>query len=142
MSELIIKNQQLTTTISTKGAEIQSVRTADGTELLWCGDPNVWGWHAPVLFPIVGGLKNDTYRYNGIDYTMKRHGFGRTSEYQVECATDTSATFLLCDNEQTRAQYPFSFSPMISGVLPYLSLAAYIPSSVRMSIVTEPSTFS
>ena len=57
MSLITIKNEALTVDISTIGAEMQSVREADGTERLWQGDPAFSAGRAPVMFPVCGGLK-------------------------------------------------------------------------------------
>lgn len=56
--------------VSTKGAELQSL-IANGKEYLWQGDPAFWGRRAPILFPIVGRLADDTLRIEGKKYTMK-----------------------------------------------------------------------
>lgn len=112
MSEMdyIIKNTILKVVISSKGAELQSVKSQhDGYEYLWQADPNVWGRHAPVLFPIVGRLKNDEYTYQGKTYRMTQHGFARDMEFSVEQQTAESITFLLKDTPETRKIYPFKF---------------------------------
>lgn len=66
--------------VSKKGAELQSI-VANGREFLWQGNPAFWGRRAPILFPIVGRLADDTLRINGHEYTMKQHGFARDSEF-------------------------------------------------------------
>lgn len=105
-----IENNMLKVTISTKGAEIVSVKGIHtGHEYMWQADPKVWGRHAPVLFPIVGRLKNDEYTYNGKSYHLGQHGFARDQEFEVEKHTKESITFLLKDNEETRKVYPFKF---------------------------------
>ena len=71
--------------------------------------PEIWGRHAPVLFPIVGRLKNDEYKYQGKTYHMGQHGFARDCDFEVENHTQESITFLLKDNEKTREMYPFKF---------------------------------
>ncbi|KRM32117.1 Galactose mutarotase related enzyme [Lactobacillus intestinalis DSM 6629] len=96
--------------ISSKGAEIQSVKgTHTGYEYMWQADPKIWGRHAPVLFPIVGRLKNDEYTYDGKTYHLGQHGFARNQEFEVEKHTKESITFVLRDNEETRRVYPFKF---------------------------------
>ena len=52
-----IENEYLRLTVDTHGAEAVSVvNKATGAEMLWCGDPAVWGRHAPILFPYTGKL--------------------------------------------------------------------------------------
>lgn len=63
---IILKSNQLTVVVSTKGAELQSIQKTDtGAEYLWQGDPTYWNRKAPVLFPIVGRLKDNQYTYKG-----------------------------------------------------------------------------
>ncbi len=105
-----IANNMLNVTISSKGAEIQSVRGKHTDhEYMWQADPKIWHRHAPILFPIVGRLKNDQYTYQGKTYHMGQHGFARDMEFKVEKKTNESITFLLTDNEATRKVYPFKF---------------------------------
>lgn len=105
-----IKNSILKVEIASKGAEVQSVKSLhSGYEYIWQADPQVWNRHAPVLFPIVGRLKNDEYTYQGKTYHLTQHGFARDLEFQVVRHTDESITFLLTDSEETRKVYPFKF---------------------------------
>lgn len=107
---ITLSNDQLTVSLATAGAELQHIiRKDNGLEYLWSGDPAVWGKKSPVLFPIVGGLKNNTYTYNGNSYTLGRHGFARESEFEVLTQSTEEVTFRLTDNEATRAVYPFRF---------------------------------
>ena len=48
-------NDRLGVAVAADGAELVSLRTAAGHELLWQAGPE-WPRHAPVLFPIVGRL--------------------------------------------------------------------------------------
>lgn len=75
--------------INTLGAELQSLKY-DGKEYLWQGDPQFWGRRAPILFPIVGRLADDTLRIDGHEYKMKQHGFARDTEF---VQTQMNATF-------------------------------------------------
>ncbi|MGK4036639.1 aldose 1-epimerase family protein [Lactobacillus crispatus] len=105
-----IKNNMIEVVISDHGAEVQSVKGAHtGEEYMWQADPEIWGRHAPVLFPIVGRLKNDEYKYQGKTYHMGQHGFARDCDFEVVNHTQESITFLLKDNEKTREMYPFKF---------------------------------
>lgn len=109
MSKTIkLSNGILSVEIATLGAEILSVQK-DGFENMWGADPKIWCGHAPILFPICGRLKDNKYTFGGKEYEMGMHGFARKSEFTVESASDTSATFLLTANEETLAMYPFTF---------------------------------
>lgn len=76
-------NNDLQITIDHKGAELVSIQ-CDGREYLWNGDEKLWSRHAPILFPIVGRLANDTLRIKGREYTMKQHGFARDAEFTLQ----------------------------------------------------------
>lgn len=114
--EVIISNDKIRCVISTMGAEIQSI-IKDGKEKIWEGNPEVWSGKSPVLFPICGGLKEDKYIYEGKEYTLPKHGFGRRSEFEIEEAEQNKATFLLCSSEETRKNYPFDFEFRITYTL-------------------------
>lgn len=105
---ITITNGNLTLTVSTQGAEIQSL-VKNSKEYIWCGNPDVWSGHAPILFPICGGLKDDKFIYKGKEYVLPKHGFARLSEFEVENQTNTSATFLLKSTPETLNCYPFEF---------------------------------
>lgn len=106
-----ITNSVLTVSIAAKGAELQSiVNNNTGLEYMWNADPAFWAKKSPVLFPIVGGLKNNHYTYNGEAYTLGRHGFARELDFTVTNQTADSITFTLVDSEETLQHYPFHFN--------------------------------
>ena len=109
MSIVTIKNEFLEVSISSVGAEIQSIRSNCGKEYIWQGDPAYWNKHAPVLFPICGGLNDGYYTLDGKRYDLTKHGFTRTAEFAIAAQTAESVEFLLCDNEETYKSYPFHF---------------------------------
>ena len=88
--------------VSTHGAELQSL-LANGREYLWHGDPEFWGRRAPILFPIVGRLADDTLRIDGREYRMKQHGFARDAEF-VRC----DGKYVLVEDGY-RENYPYAF---------------------------------
>ena len=105
-----ISNNILSIKISEKGAELQSIfHLPNNLEYLWSGDEKFWAKKSPVLFPIVGGLKNNTYTFNGNDYKLSRHGFARDHVFQLNEQSESSITFCLASSEQTKAIYPFDF---------------------------------
>ena len=110
MSNFIeIKNEYLSISINTLGAELSSITGRGGTEFLWNGDKTVWSGKAPVLFPICGSLKGGKYTYNGTEYALPKHGFTRGSEFEGENLSETSARFTLKSNAETLSAYPFEF---------------------------------
>ena len=107
---IILENELLSAAIAPKGAELQSlVHKRYNKEYMWNGDATYWGKHSPVLFPIVGGLKNDTYYYKDKPYQLPRHGFARDKTFIAEQLSATEAVFTLTQDEQTLAVYPFAF---------------------------------
>lgn len=107
--DIEISNGRLTAVINTKGAELTALRDNQGKEYIWEGNPEYWGKHSPILFPIVGTLKNNTYTYNGKEYNLTRHGFARDHEFTVKHLGSDTVTFLLSENGDTRMVYPFDF---------------------------------
>ncbi|MDB5241350.1 MAG: aldose epimerase [Spirosoma sp.] len=105
-----IENDQLRVSIRPQGAELTGIfYKPANTEHLWQADSAVWGWHAPNLFPIVGGLLNDQLHVNGQTYPMKRHGFARQSLFTESETSDSHAVFSLRSSDETRAVYPYEF---------------------------------
>ncbi len=109
MSQLIkISNETLKVSISTLGAELTSV-IKNGKEMMWDANPDVWGFHAPILFPICGAVKDDKYILDGKEYTLEKHGFARASEFEVENVSENQAVFLLKSTPETLKKYPYDF---------------------------------
>ncbi|MES2516779.1 MAG: aldose 1-epimerase family protein [Bacteroidota bacterium] len=105
-----IKSQQITAKINPKGAELVSLfNHEDQTEYIWRADPDFWGKSSPVLFPIVGSLKQNMYRFEGQEYTLPRHGFARDREFTVEKSGESNVIFLLTHDENTLKVFPFPF---------------------------------
>jgi galactose mutarotase-like enzyme len=113
-----IENENLRVTINPKGAELTSIYNKETQlEYMWEGDPAVWGKHSPVLFPIVGTLKENLYRFNNRDYSLPRHGFARERIFIVEDQQNDECVFSLSDDEQTKEVYPFEFKLRIKYAL-------------------------
>lgn len=105
-----LENENIIVKISEMGAELTSVTRRDtGLEYMWTADPNFWGRHAPNLFPIVGRLKGDRYKYRDKTYFMTQHGFARDNEFDLVEKTSTMARLRIVDSEETQSIYPFHF---------------------------------
>lgn len=115
-TQYTIQNGSLTAVFSTYAAELISLKNADGKEYIF-RDKAYWGYSAPTLFPICGGLKDDLFRYHGNEYHLIKHGFAKISEFQAEAVTADSITFLLTDTPETLKSYPFSFELRITYAL-------------------------
>jgi galactose mutarotase-like enzyme len=106
-----LQNCTYTATINPHGAELTSlIHTTTNTQLIWQANPLFWAKHSPILFPIVGTLKNNSYTYNGQSYTLPRHGFARNQLFTITHQTATTASFSLTQNQNTLAVYPFNFT--------------------------------
>lgn len=108
-----IKNQVISLSASEQGAELQSLRY-NGKQLLWQGDERYWTGRAPVLFPIVCGLRQNMYRIGGRAYSMAPHGFAKDEQFSVLKHDEHEIIFSLQDNQATREQYPFHFELQVS----------------------------
>jgi galactose mutarotase-like enzyme len=108
-----ISNSNLTAQINHFGAELFSLKNSAYKEFIWEGNPAFWGKHSPILFPIVGSLKNNAYQYNGKEYHLSRHGFAREMEFELIEKSEESATFSLVSTIETKKKYPFDFELQI-----------------------------
>ena len=104
----VIKAGGIAATVKADGAELCSLKNADGLELLWQAGPE-WPRHAPLLFPIVGQLKNDQLTHRGKTYEMIKHGVARDQRFEWAEQGAASCSLVLNDNAETRARYPFPF---------------------------------
>lgn len=112
----IIKDKNYSVSILHFGAELE-LFTKDNTNYIWSVDEQFWNKTSPVLFPIVGGLKNNSYEIDGNEYELPRHGFARNFNFKVMDTTENSVTFSLKENETTLQVYPFEFELQLKYVL-------------------------
>ena len=97
-----IENDTLRLTVDTHGAEAVSViHKPTGAELLWSGDPSVWGRHAPILFPYTGKLTGGKMIAKGVEYAGGQHGFARDVEHAMTRHTADTLEFELHANPET-----------------------------------------
>ncbi|MEP9403032.1 aldose 1-epimerase family protein [Sphingomonas sp. VNH70] len=104
-----LTNGVLTATIAELGAELLSLKDANGRELMTDADPAYWTGHAPILFPIVGRLHDDRYRVDGQTYQLPQHGFARRRKFAIVAQDAVSVRFELTADAETQAAYPFDF---------------------------------
>ena len=110
--------------ISETGAELKSLAAlSSGQEYIWNGDPAWWNGSAPVLFPVIGGLKGGEYSFEGKTYKLPSHGFARTSEFAVTRTSGDSAELTLMSSPKTREGYPFEFSLKVSFQLEHAGIS-------------------
>ena len=114
----VLENDFLKVTIDDHGAELFSIYDKEKSrEVLWQGDPNFWGRHAPILFPNVGKHYGNHYRIDGMEYPSKQHGFARDTDFTCIDSTLDSVTHQIRSTEETRKVYPFDFVLRIRHIL-------------------------
>lgn len=106
---VVVSSPQLRAEVSADGAELVRLQDEQGHDWLWNGDPAFWTGRSPLLFPIVGRVRNDRIHINGMQYELPRHGFARTSRFEVEEANPSQCCLRLCSSESTLQRYPFPF---------------------------------
>jgi galactose mutarotase-like enzyme len=115
-----LKNQHLEVGISTTGAELKSIKKVmdkDGVEYLWQLNPDIWERQAPLLFPLIGRLKDEEYVHDGRKYKMDIHGFARFKEFKIVEKSDNRVALEITHDEKTLMEYPFEFRLTISYIL-------------------------
>lgn len=105
-----LRHGRLSAAVDPMGAQLLSLQL-DGREYLWQGDPRFWARRAPVLFPIVGSLRDGRAESAQGPCVMGRHGIARNYEHTVvdRSADGSSVIFELRDSDETRHAYPYSF---------------------------------
>lgn len=99
----------LTISIATHGAELCSIIDRSGREYLWQADPRYWKRHSPILFPIVGSVRDGHFTIDGRQYSMSQHGFARDSDFTPLGSTGDEAWYELTSSDTTLAAYPYKF---------------------------------
>ena len=109
--EYTIENEYLKLTVTTWGAQVRSVvRKSDGVVHIWQADPAVWGYHAPILFPHAGKVKDGIIQAKGGRYESAQHGFARNMEHELVAMTEDTIVLELRSNEETLARFPYEFA--------------------------------
>lgn len=114
-----IENEFLKVTVTTFGAQVKSVlRRDDGVEHMWQADETVWGYHAPILFPYCGNLKDKTLKARGtVAENCPQHGFARRMEHEFVAQTRDTLVLQLTQNPETLALWPWKFRLLSSFTL-------------------------
>lgn len=105
-----LDNGVIRITVADRGAELKSLtELGDGTEYIFDGNPTWWKYSSPILFPIVGKVRDGKYRAEGKEFSLPQHGFARTSDFWLVDAETDAITFALESNAATLAVYPYRF---------------------------------
>ncbi len=115
---LYLENERMKAAVDERGAELCSlIEKSDGMEYIWQADPAIWGRHAPLLFPIIGRLKDKEYTLGGKTYSITQHGFGRDLTFSGLQVNASCVELTLVQNEDTKKMYPYDFSLTIRYTL-------------------------
>lgn len=112
--EHTLTNGKITAVLRELGAELVSLQDEAGTEYLWQGNPVYWSGRAPVLFPIVGCLREGKALAFGKPCSMKRHGIARKRTFRLLQQSEDTICFSLRADEETLRSYPFDFELIVS----------------------------
>lgn len=105
---ITLSNTKISASINTIGAELSRLEK-NNKNYIWTIDEAFWNKTSPILFPIVGRLKNDSYTFKNKSYALPRHGFARNFDFKIESQTENSVIFSLESNAETLQQFPFEF---------------------------------
>ena len=126
-----LENEYLTVQIETLGAELRSIRDAEGCEYLWQGDPAFWADRAPILFPVIGRLHEKRWQNGDVSCPIDIHGFASSSEFTVQEKRKDRVSMYLCASPESKRAYPFDFSLNVAYMLRknsvQVSFAVYNP---------------
>ena len=110
-----LENDYLIIETNKSGAELTRIFSKkENKEILWNGDSKYWGRHSPILFPIVGRLKDNETIIDNKTYNMTQHGFARDMDFDLSYTTEDSISYKLTSNEITKKYYPYSFELIIT----------------------------
>lgn len=138
---VVLQNNDLTIEINEKGAELNRLfNKKTKKEYLWSGDEKFWGRKAPVLFPIVGKLKDNRMFYKGNEYLMSQHGFARDLLFDIELSDTEKVVFSCKSDEHTKKIFPFDWSLYIEYIIRANELE--VKTKVTNDSMNEPLYFS
>lgn len=113
-----LENQFLKLTFNSIGAELKSCYSKLlSKELIYDGKSEYWNRSAPVLFPIVGKLKENQYFLHEIQFELSQHGFARNEAFDLCDLTNEKISFSLKASDESFKIYPFNFELIITYTL-------------------------
>ena len=137
---ITIRNKKLVVEINELGAQLHSIKRQDNAiEYLWQGSPDSWGRQAPILFPFVGRLKDDQYRFNGQTFHQTQHGFARDRKFTVTKQLDDRVILEQRAGDDTKKVYPFDFILQVTYELAddRLAVSYKVINPARQSLIYE-----
>lgn len=115
--EFKISNEFLELVVSSHGAEKQSLVSKE-TKISYLRDiDQYWNRYAPLLFPIVGKLRDLKTFINNKEYSMNQHGFLRDQEFELYSQSESELVLVNKFNEETLKKYPFEYKVFVKYIL-------------------------
>jgi galactose mutarotase-like enzyme len=112
---MILENDFIKIQLEPVGAELKSVYYKQvEKEILYDGKSPFWNRSAPVLFPIVGRLKENKYKLEGKFYDLSQHGFARNEVFDVIEQGENFVVFSLKSSTRSLEIFPFDFELQIT----------------------------
>ncbi|WP_439442658.1 aldose 1-epimerase family protein [Listeria aquatica] len=113
-----LENESLVVELTEQGAELTRIyHKKTGLDYLWDADKAFWGRHAPILFPTVGRLVDDTYYVDGEAFHLTQHGFARDKMFTAVELVGNQAVLELEADDKSKLIYPFSFRLRVTYTL-------------------------
>lgn len=106
----VLENEFIKVETTSNGAELTSIKLkSDDTQYLWQASSEHWARHAPILFPIVGRVKDDIIKISENVYNMTQHGFARDMNFEIIKKSANTVSYVLDWNKGTLEKYPYKF---------------------------------
>ncbi len=121
-----LKKGELTAAVDTMGAQLISLMDGGKTEYIWQRNPKVWKNCSPILFPIVGNLRNDRTWIDGKEYSIVKHGPCKSLEFRLLYQTGWEAVFGLDQDSFPAGTYPWKFELRVRYRLEETGLTAVL----------------
>ncbi len=113
-----LENNLVSVKVKSLGAELCSYYDKEeNREIMWQADPNHWKRHAPILFPIVGKVENNTYKLDNKEFNLSQHGFARDQEFELLNKSENQVSLEISQTDETLKVYPFEFKLQVNLTL-------------------------
>ena len=107
---LTLQNEKISIKVKPFGAELCSIfHKENQLEYMWQAGSE-WPKHSPILFPIVGQLKDNFFVHEDKHFALPRHGFAREKNFSLIEQGPNRLVFRLSNDDDTIKYYPFHFN--------------------------------
>lgn len=113
--EYSLKYDNLEVFINSHGAELEHIY-CNGIDYMRRRD-EFWNRKSPVLFPIVGKLRDLKTFIDGKEYHMNQHGFARDMDFELVEEKENKLVFVCKSNIDTLKMYPYQFELYIEYII-------------------------